>query len=324
MDPITPQPQEQSYSSVPEPKHFLNKKFIVTFVVLALLGGGAYAGIWYWGNQQVVEEVAPTFTPRVIDETVGWKTYTNTLYGFEFKYPTGWHTEICADGASYLGVYLGDASKLVLCESDAPSYGYVSIVVGKITPNVTINKYVNDTKNGMDNPVEKNIIIDGLQATRIQGKTRSVEGPGPEAGLKTVVVYLQSDDNLYRFIYIDVNRKDESVAFDQILSTFKLTDSADTSTWKTLRGSAEYQPEYTVSIKYPPTWIGKCERFECYVTNKIPEGIMQQNLNLCYLSIKYPYEGSDWQIYELNTFNGSAEKTSCQNTLNQIRGSIIK
>jgi len=83
MDPITPQPEQ---FPVQPQKHFLNKKFIVTFVVLLLLGASAYAGIWYWQNQQVVQEAGPTFTPRA-DVTANWKTYTNTQYGFEIKYP---------------------------------------------------------------------------------------------------------------------------------------------------------------------------------------------------------------------------------------------
>ncbi len=100
MDPITPQPQNLATPELPSPhKHFLNKKFIVTFVILALLGTGAYAGIWYWGNynsQYGFEGTAETFTPRpsaLPDATAGWKTYTNTKYGFEFKYPSDWTLE---------------------------------------------------------------------------------------------------------------------------------------------------------------------------------------------------------------------------------------
>ena len=45
MDPIIPQPET---AITPEPhKHFLNKKFAITFIILCYWGG-AYAGIWYW------------------------------------------------------------------------------------------------------------------------------------------------------------------------------------------------------------------------------------------------------------------------------------
>src|SRR3989344_6658497 len=83
MDPITPQPEQ---FPVQPQKHFLNKKFAITLVILLLLGTGAYAGIWYWQKQQVTQEAGPTFTPRA-DVTANWKTYTNTQYGFGFKYP---------------------------------------------------------------------------------------------------------------------------------------------------------------------------------------------------------------------------------------------
>ena len=87
--------QEPQYQApMPEQKHFLNKKFIVTFVILLLLGVGTYGGIWYWGKQQYTfEDMNPvfTFTPRpsvAADPTADWKTYTNTQYGFTVKYPT--------------------------------------------------------------------------------------------------------------------------------------------------------------------------------------------------------------------------------------------
>ena len=96
MDPIISQSEQQYQAPMQSaPKHFLNKKFIVTFVILALLGTGAYAGIWYWQRQQLAQEVVPTFTPRpsvtaTADPVADWKTYTNTQYGFEFKYPNNY------------------------------------------------------------------------------------------------------------------------------------------------------------------------------------------------------------------------------------------
>ena len=85
MDPITPQ-QEGQPPVLPD-KHFLNKKLIMTLVVLVLLGAGAYAGIWYWQKQQMANKVVQTFTPRPTQRFPG------TLYKNEYMtvtIPDGW------------------------------------------------------------------------------------------------------------------------------------------------------------------------------------------------------------------------------------------
>ncbi|MEK7217414.1 MAG: hypothetical protein AAB640_00005, partial [Patescibacteria group bacterium] len=119
MDPIIPQPET---AITPEPhKHFLNKKFAITFVILILLGVGAYAGIWYWGNQrqsavdtfeecvkakdskmletypeQCVTSDGQTFANpnQKVDSTETWKTYTNT------KFCGGITGKLCPSGYS--------------------------------------------------------------------------------------------------------------------------------------------------------------------------------------------------------------------------------
>ena len=67
----------------------MSKKALIVILVTAFaLAGIAYAGIWYWQKQSVnALNSVPTFTPRP-DPISGWKTYTNTQYGFEFKYPS--------------------------------------------------------------------------------------------------------------------------------------------------------------------------------------------------------------------------------------------
>ncbi len=59
-------------------------KFIALVIFLLVLAGGAYSAIWWWGKQQVVVP-SPT-----LDLIADWQTYTNTQYGFEFKYPMSW------------------------------------------------------------------------------------------------------------------------------------------------------------------------------------------------------------------------------------------
>ncbi len=75
-------------------RHVLNKKFLELFVLVVLVAAAAYVGVQYWQSQQLVEgEYIPAFTPRSSGSTIDtsdWKTYTNTKYGFEVKYPNNW------------------------------------------------------------------------------------------------------------------------------------------------------------------------------------------------------------------------------------------
>lgn len=55
-------------------------KFFVLFIVIVLF----FAGIYYvsFSNKQSSQIQSP--------ETIGWKTYTNSKYGFSVKYPESW------------------------------------------------------------------------------------------------------------------------------------------------------------------------------------------------------------------------------------------
>jgi len=87
---------------------------LVVVLGFALLAGAAYAGYWYGTERAKVKEQSakptpvvsqpiptPTPTPTVEDETKDWKTYTNTTYAYEFKYPSNWTVEE-AKNASFL------------------------------------------------------------------------------------------------------------------------------------------------------------------------------------------------------------------------------
>ncbi len=219
MDPIIPQSQEPQYQApTPPPKHFLNKKFAITFVILILLGAGAYAGIWYWQNQQVAQEVAPTFTPRpsaTADPTADWKTYTNTQYGFEVKYPLDWFHVDCF--SSYVGFsYL--QSKLPNCETggDQP---HVNI---KIIQGGSMGKSISYAEGLIKDYSKTEIKISGnVTAIKYTGVTNSVEGPGPRNGTEIIETLFSYNNNIYQVYYYGLDGKDYSQIFDQILSTFK-------------------------------------------------------------------------------------------------------
>jgi hypothetical protein len=91
MQPIVPPAPEQSS----EPKTKLSKwlAVVIVTVVLVMVGG---AGAYFLNKNSTPKPqpitttviVKPTPTPTLIlDTTANWKTYTNTKYGFSFKYP---------------------------------------------------------------------------------------------------------------------------------------------------------------------------------------------------------------------------------------------
>ncbi len=260
MDPVTSQPEQSQYqapmdsavpSQVPGPKHFLNKKFAITFVILLLLGGGAYAGIWWWGNQQVAQEVVPTFTPRpstTPDPTADWKTYTNTEYGITFHVPLDWQVNEPTEIFPEIAVI--DSQK-----------SYDSDTTGRYSPALYISKQT-DKYNGSITKFEAtlNSAIRALrqqQTITIDGKTVYIySGITPPTAHDFRVIF--AGGNVYTItsnnplIGAEQGNTEGELAredFYQILSTFKFTDSGDTSTWKTYTNT-----KYGFEFKYPKSW----------------------------------------------------------------------
>jgi hypothetical protein len=104
QQPVEPQPQpEQQVPTEPAepvvaPQQPQTKwLFLVLALVVAL---AAYAGVAYWQgmwpfspSEEVAEEIIVEESPTptsVADTTVGWRTYTDSGIGLNFKYPTTW------------------------------------------------------------------------------------------------------------------------------------------------------------------------------------------------------------------------------------------
>jgi len=77
--------------SNPEQKNnWFASHMIVGYVFLFAILAAAVSGIYYW---QTVRQIPSSVQfPVHKDVTASWKTYTNTQYGFEFKYPSDWST----------------------------------------------------------------------------------------------------------------------------------------------------------------------------------------------------------------------------------------
>lgn len=73
----------------------MNKPLLYTLLVVILLAGGVWWGVTYYKNTNTTVQntngqvVVNTNTGPVV-ETTGWKTYQNSKYNYEFKYPHWW------------------------------------------------------------------------------------------------------------------------------------------------------------------------------------------------------------------------------------------
>lgn len=180
---------------VPERKHFLNKKFLVIFVVLVLLGAGSYTGIWWWENRQLCPPgspcwVMPDDTVYNMDPIANWKTYTNAEYGFEFKYPL----ELVVSETT-------DQSKLMCGGAYAP-LGCISVKLSFTSGSAfTYERFPQYDIVG----TETKVSIAGSEKTMIQ------RGSEYYIGL----------DNLVGLGFINKDSDSDYQLFLQILSTFK-------------------------------------------------------------------------------------------------------
>ena len=79
---------------------------ITIIIVLAVvLVGGVLSYQYYWLPKEEVKK-SETETPK--DETADWKTYRNTKYGYEIKYPNDWDSPIeSGDTDALTGNYSG-------------------------------------------------------------------------------------------------------------------------------------------------------------------------------------------------------------------------
>ena len=233
MDPIIPQPETVL---TPEThKHFLNKKFIITFVVLILLGTGAYAGIWYWQNQQLAQEVAPTFTPRA-DETADWKTFNSKYFNISFEYPNGYEVY---DSQNYIAVA---KDKYQTYQNEVANGDNAFFQIRRFSQNYT-KEQILQNKAWLENPALLKISVDGSEFTKIEG-TR-LGGEVYQYGKMIDVVFDASNLVISQFSNSCSENNDCFTVGSQILSTFKFTDSVDTSTWKTYTNTrVGYQFEY--------------------------------------------------------------------------------
>lgn len=203
--------------------------FVIGVLLLVVIGGSVYL---YQAEKQISENSKQiTQSPAT-----GWKTYTNTEHGFEFKYPSGFDVAERMDGSV---VYVAKG-KVEFYE------------IGSDNSFFTITRGVDKDSVKIQSDLLKNfkttaILIDGKQFQKIEG-----DDIGRYEGSSAGKVVIISNENY--LIKIEERPGAKLQNFDvlemsaHILSTFKFVDtqSVNTEDWKTYTNS-----NYPFSFKYP-------------------------------------------------------------------------
>ena len=192
-------------------KHF-TPKFIGVILILVALGAGASYGIWWWGNQNSQVAVLPA-TP---DPTANWKTYTNTEYGFEVKYPLDWNYRERSDGTA-VGF---DSRNTAQLDPDVTTYK-ISIFTAPNTKRIGVENWLKTYYQGVTITDQQQLTIYGWPAVQT-AQAPTIGYPVTE----THILYNSADYVTYVIRLSNTNDSGDIRIYNQILSTFKFVDKA--------------------------------------------------------------------------------------------------
>ena len=172
-----------------------------------------------------------------------WQTYISESANFQIKYPEGWETAVY--GALPGNIIVEFAPKNFKAQTKL-AVGPISITEHRFQSK-GLNSYLNQFKTSDI----KEILINNIPAKEVNGEYFHATFHGIYIELPNSQNFLEIVDNIKN--EIGANRLSSEVAasldniFDQMLSTFKFTDSqVDTSEWKIY-----HNDKYGFEIKYP-------------------------------------------------------------------------
>jgi|GEM_PF-2662701 len=231
IPPPTQQPIPPSHPVPPAPKKNIGVVFgaililaagIVVVVRLFLPNTTLLSGIHIPG---LTQSPTPTLTPKQIpsptpDPTANWKTYTNTLSMYSFKYPINWEVTDLTKGQQIEVYYQPDKTKSV-----------GELLIEKInTKPGDIKLYENEKKIGNQTAFCKS----------------------DPTSVKTWCYLELTQNNRISILIVKDNSPEYNQKIDQILSTFKFTDQSatqDTTNWKAYDDSS-----VGFQLYYPAEW----------------------------------------------------------------------
>ncbi len=209
------------------------------------------------------------------DEMADWKIYENEKYGYEIKYPSNWNLAEINKDPFNMTIWEGDGlnkDNIQMVEV----YGFVSR--GFIEGNLDyLKKRLKTEFNKM-----KEISITNGRGFYWINETKGGSSPS---------IYLVGKNHLFLMTYNIFEDTENALAqseliFNQIISTFKFTESNEISDWKTYKNK-----EYGFEMKYPEDFFTeqvlqpKTEVIQCdyanFVNNCPTEIITVNDIPFC-------------------------------------------
>ncbi|MFA6353918.1 MAG: hypothetical protein WCW93_03220 [Candidatus Paceibacterota bacterium] len=219
-------------------KGFVGMGIIIAIIAVLAIGGVAYyvgtknnpalQNVPENNSQSQIDNNASTST---IDKTANWKTYTNTKYGFEVKYPEN-YSIIYTSGDSHI-TFRSNGS----CQSPVSEGGEWPIDCQAY--DILIQQ------NAIGGPEMSKIFINGIQAEKF------TDSSGMWSNGTQILVQFQKGQNWYiqTFTFNQSKSQTAEGIMNKILSTFKFTEpttQVNTSNWQTFKSA-----KYGFEIQYP-------------------------------------------------------------------------
>lgn len=246
-----PTTQNQSpVESIDQKTNILRSLFskYLPIIIIALIAGIIGSGSTYFAlnsktKPQLIIISNPSPTPSLPDLTANWKTYTNTQYGAEFKYPEKYINSRFASNLTTPKLLVKTLKEGIVngCYFD-PQFPNPTQKVGTININ-NIDFCLTYSSDAAMGQLEKNYYYTTFKNDNyyiLKFSVKYVNTCGMYSGLSDQTACENFIKNFH-----DIVEK----PIDQILSTLKFTDqnqTTDISKWKTYTNS-----QYSFQIKYP-------------------------------------------------------------------------